>query len=91
MKNGCDRGEAAEKHHHGEEDDVTTSLGASRDGDASPHLHQVPLLAGRHPPGLPSVLAGAQLGRPRARPQAKLLPDVVPQLPLARVLEILGG
>lgn len=65
--------------------------GGSRGAGASPHLRQVPLLAGRHPPGLPPELAVAQLGRAGARPQAQLLADVVPQLPLARVLKVLGG
>lgn len=96
MKKGCDRGEAAEKHHHeggggGDGwDDATVPLGDSWDGDASSHLRQVPLLVSRHPPGLPSVLAVAQLGRSRSRSQAELLPDIVPQLLLARVLKILG-
>lgn len=57
--------------------------------EGSPHLRQVPLLAGRDPAGLPSELALAQLGRAPGRPQAQLLADVVAQLPLARVLKVL--
>lgn len=63
--------------------------GAIPGTEGSPHLCQVPLLAGGHPAGLPSELALAQLGRARARPQAQLLADVVAQLPLARVLKVL--
>lgn len=57
--------------------------------EGSPHLRQVPLLAGGHPAGLPSELALAQLGRARSSSQAQLLADVVAQLPLARVLKVL--
>lgn len=63
--------------------------GAIPGTESSPHLRQVPLLAGGHPAGLPSELALAQLGRALAPAQAQLLADVVAQLPLARVLKVL--
>lgn len=59
--------------------------------EGAAHLRQLPLLVGGHPRGLPPVLALAQLGQPRAGPQAQLLADVVPQVPLRRVLKILRG
>lgn len=82
------RGNSPEEKQHRDGHD-TAVPGAVPGAEGSPHLRQVPLLAGRDAAGLPSELALAQLGRARARPQAKLLADVVAQLPLARVLKVL--